>query len=848
MSRFFVSGYPSDSSSEEEDLLSSSEEELILSESEEDNFSTDSEFDNDSDEDSSDSDSDGRPTGPTYFLKKDFMKGGKNDSDSDSDDEGRKVVKSAKDKLLDDMKDSIESINTAKRAGNWTNILNEFEKLGRFLIKVGQQKIGTPNFYIKCLGNLEDYINETVANEKETTKKMNATYSRAFNTVRQRVKKQIKEYQAHMDLFRSQPELFDTEEPLEGLSNNIAGAAQQNGEEDANAFTSVGSKTFSPIFTVLKQISETRGKKNIDKFEQLQTLEDLLKENASTGSSFELISIYQMLLSIRFDASSNQSFMPIDQWKKSEADLNSFLDLLEAKSSEYQVSELGTATDDIDIEPIANAQGVKVIFGSIASLIERLDDELTRSLQYSDPHSIEYIERLKDESIIYKLIVRGQLYIESTTPEEIRSKHEAGQLFRIVMRRLEHIHYKPNQLITANETEAWKNIDTKFDSSIVARNSEPNDLLVGLSDFLTLNAKAIYGKNALLCSIYYYAINNQYTKARDLFLTSHIYSTIHNSESALQVMYNRALVQLGLSAFKAGVIEESHQALNEIANSQRLKELLGQGFNSKYPSQATAAEKQKLLPFHMHINLELLECVFMTSSLLIEIPAMAAASSLSKDSKRKASLKSFKSKLDFHDRQYFTGPPESIKDHVVHASIALQKGDWSKAYQLLSSIKIWKLFPDTEQLLSMMKNQLQVEGLRTYIFTYKSIYSKLSIAKLSTLFELENESVHSIVEKMIQSGDISASIDESKSIINFISNDHQRTKLQELAIVMNEKVGLLTEKNEKTASNGYSRKQPMQQQQQQQQQKEQKELQYEENNRFRYANVNTNNDEFQTTA
>ena len=47
------------------------------------------------------------------------------------------------------------------------------------------------------------------------------------------------------------------------------------------------------------------------------------------------------------------------------------------------------------------------------------------------------------------------------------------------------------------------------------------------------------------------------------------------------------LVQLGLSAFRAGSIEESHKILNEIVNSQRSKELLGQGFNSKFPNQAT---------------------------------------------------------------------------------------------------------------------------------------------------------------------------------------------------------------------------------------------------------------------
>ena len=58
--------------------------------------------------------------------------------------------------------------------------------------------------------------------------------------------------------------------------------------------------------------------------------------------------------------------------KKNEQDLGKLLDLLEANVDTYQVSELGSTTDDIDIEPVANAQGVKVIFGSITSSIDRL--------------------------------------------------------------------------------------------------------------------------------------------------------------------------------------------------------------------------------------------------------------------------------------------------------------------------------------------------------------------------------------------------------------------------------------------------------------------------------------------
>ena len=79
--------------------------------------------------------------------------------------------------------------------------------------------------------------------------------------------------------------------------------------------------------------------------------------------------------------------------------------------------------------------------GSIVSIAERLDDELTRSLQHIDPHTAEYIERLSDEQALYTKILRGQLYIEDLRKDEKLEIPQDGTN-RMVMRRLEHIYFK----------------------------------------------------------------------------------------------------------------------------------------------------------------------------------------------------------------------------------------------------------------------------------------------------------------------------------------------------------------------------------------------------------------------
>ncbi|OWB57205.1 hypothetical protein B5S28_g3137 [[Candida] boidinii] len=808
-SRFFSTATYSDSddSSEDELLLSSSEEELVSSSEEENNLSSEEENDlddddeeedddddedwgSDSDDDSSDDDS-GAKSGPAYFLKSNnFLKGDDSDSDEDSDDE-KKVVKSAKDKYLDEIDSAVDKIENYSMVHQWVDLFNEFDKLNRLALRAPQYHISIPAAYIKSIADLDNVIRDVTESEKEgdNKKKMNASESKSFNIVKQRVRKAVKEYQSEVSKYLADPEHYgEVVEKVPEVTENVKKTPA--GEAD-------------DIFETLRSIIETRGKKNVDLNEQIESLVSLL-ETAKTP--FQLISIYLILIPVRFDLYAKASFMPLEQWKSTTENINSLLTILET-NKEYVVTENAVAADDIQTEPEADSNGVKKIVGSIASLIERLDDEFTSHLQNIDPHSSEYIQRVRDDITVYALIVRTQIYYENVIPEESYESDEASQLFRIILRRLDHIYYKPTKLINFTETQAWKNLGESVDSKIykkadVVENESVNSaggLFDKLCSLLYKQPNSIFRKKTVLYHIYYYAFNDQYYKARDMLLMSHLQSTIHTSDPQLQVLFNRALVQLGFSAFRSGLFVEAQQSLQEIATSSRQREILGQSVQ-RFQQQQSQVDKQRLLPFHMHINLELLECCFHTASLLIEIPFMAASPEVAK--KRQTSAKSFKRALEYHERQIFEGPAENTRDYIMYAAKALQKSDWKKASELLDSIKIWSLFGNTEELKKMLRSKLQVEALRTYLFVNKNFYDSLSIKNLTEIFELSESEVRSIISKMIYQEELNAALDQKTGSVTFVEGV-EMTRLQELALSLADKCNQMAERNERLAAGGH---------------------------------------------
>ncbi|EAL84535.1 Translation initiation factor 3 subunit c [Aspergillus fumigatus] len=797
-SRFFYGG-GSDSDS------SSSDEEELYSDREEEEKSEEEESSEEEDETSEEEESD-EETGARKFLK-DVA----SDSEEEEEEEKVTVVKSAKDKRLDELENTIKLIENAKKINDWAVISTEFDKLNRQVAKITQSG-PTPKIYIKAVADLEDFVNETVAKQKSGDKKLNASQAKGFNAAKQRIKKNNKDYGNLIDKYRKDKEDFmesDDEEAIPVIAapritklERIEAPAAAI-DDDGFATVGRGGKTlqYTPesILKHLRVIVESRGKKNTDRMEQIRTMEKLL-EVAQTP--YQRIRVYLTLISTRFDLTSTSSanYMAVDQWKSAEQDFSSLLSVLE-NNRDHVVFEGAEEWEDDEKQPTIAPGETLYIPGSIVSFAERLDDELTRSLQHIDPHTAEYIERLSDEKLLYTDLVRAQAYVEGLNEVE-KTDPRQDSVNRVVMRRLEHVYFKPSQVITILEDATWKSLPSELDSSITPRASSGNveNLVLSLCNYLFKYSDGIIRARAMLCQIYFLALHDQYYRSRDLMLMSHLTENISNFDVSTQILFNRTLVQIGLCAFRSGLIYEAQNTLSEVCGSGRQKELLAQGiimqrYSTVSPEQERL-ERQRQLPFHMHINLELLECIYLTSSMFLEVPLMAQTSS-SPEMKRRVISKTFRRMLDYNERQVFTGPPENTRDGVIMSAKFLAAGDWKKAAEMLNSIKIWDLMPQPDKIKEMLSQQIQEEGLRTYLFTYAPFYDSLSIATLSNMFELSEKKISAIISRMISHEELAAALDQVNNAIVF-RKGVELSRLQSQIVTLADKSMNLLEANEKT--------------------------------------------------
>eukprot|EP00879_Flechtneria_rotunda_P010363 GHRR01010837.1.p1 GENE.GHRR01010837.1~~GHRR01010837.1.p1 ORF type:complete len:641 (+),score=259.16 GHRR01010837.1:1573-3495(+) len=503
-----------------------------------------------------------------------------------------------------------------------------------------------------------------------------------------------------------------------------------------------------------------------------------------------------------------------------------------SQNSNIILDDTADASEERTTEPVPGENGEIRVWGNLVAFVERLDDEMFKSLQVIDPHTHEYMARLRDEPVFLALAQKVHDYFARI--------NDARNQPKVALRLIEHFYYKADAVydamrkLTLQQQEEAAAVAAAHPEGAVAVaaaaaaeaaaaagvSNEPGEeqtaddkvaipvpLDYTMEESSNTALKRLVGvvfnsgdertkARAMLCYIYHKALHGDFYTARDMLLMSHLQDNVMHMDISTQILYNRAMAQLGLSAFRKGLISEAHSCLQELYGSGHIKELLAQGmamgkFQDKTPEQELL-EKRRQMPFHMHISLELLESSCLLSAMLLEVPSMAANPL---NVKKRVISKSFHRILDTYSRQTFTGPPETVRDHIMAATRALMRGDWSGAYAAVSALSVWQLVPQREAVLGMLQDKLKEEALRTYLFSYSAQYRSLSLDQLCSMFELAEKRVYSIISKMMIAEELHGSWDQPTRTI--VMHSLEASKVQTLAAQFADKAQVMVELNER---------------------------------------------------
>ena len=239
--------------------------------------SSDSDFSDNSTSSSLSSDSDNEISEIKKSSASKWLK--KSQQESSDDENEQKVVKSQKDKRYDEMRGFVEKMLNSLKIKDWTTLQLEFDKLQKGLAKSDAmvQREGIPRFYIRALTQLEDGMNQA-AQDKEALKKMNSSTAKAYNSMKQKMKKEQKSRAGDMEKFRKDPvdELDSADEADELAEKRAAELApvakkvtiMEPEDDNQDGFQAVGKggKVIEEdinidVFEKLELVAEARGKK-----------------------------------------------------------------------------------------------------------------------------------------------------------------------------------------------------------------------------------------------------------------------------------------------------------------------------------------------------------------------------------------------------------------------------------------------------------------------------------------------------------------------------------------------------------------------------------------------------------
>ncbi|RKP20617.1 hypothetical protein ROZALSC1DRAFT_27911 [Rozella allomycis CSF55] len=604
--------------------------------------------------------------------------------ESSVEDDGKRIVKSQKEKRKDDILDAIRNMYTSVNMDDWINVQKEYD----YFMKVWSKSIVlfgrvVPLFLTKALFDLQSWISDTDNLIKQGELTLDALNAKAFNVLKQKLKKT--EFEKEIEKYRQNPvrvpELDSDYEDEDESDSGEDDYVEVDKVEEENEITEAS------IPQILNEIMSIR--------EKIKDLARDVKEKTK---------IFCMLITSIFDVN-----------------LNIFI-----KAENYTKEFLGFLSENPDVEIEEYS-----LSGTMLSIVHRLDEELKKHFLSIEGLNTEYVERLKDEVCLYKIILAVQRYF--------REKKDVESECLVILQRLEHLYYKTANVLDHPESD------------------DKSDIVEKLVNYILENANEKMKVKALLFYSFHLATFGFFDKAKHLFLVLNLSDSINTFDISTQVLYNRTLVKIGLLAFSLGNFNDCYVALGDLLSTSRQRELLSQYYKSD-------DRNSKSIPPHCQLDMELIETAYLTCAMLLEV-----------SSDKKPSNRSIKRIMEFYEKNTLSSPPEQMRDFVIAAAIALSKGDWRKCTFYINSLPIWNCVSLNK---SILNERIKVEALKCYVQRNSANYSSLSLNHLATYFALSNQEISSIITDSISSKCVNSSL--AGDYINFDIGTDQASELSQV--------------------------------------------------------------------
>ena len=734
-------------------------------------------------------------------------------SESDEEESDKKIsrILTTKEKIIESLKSIHNSIRSSINSQNYKTILEKLEDFQKIIEKVlsSFKKEEIPAYFYESFALMEDLTNIS----KEDKKKLSGENNNYLNNIKKGIfklqKKMGNEYKEYKNSNRKKEEK-DLEEDLNKIeeyrkkkqedeeSKTISKKTKKKDESDdemdiielyykdkqenkdpakrrlkwlkkekdkdkekekkqeedkklqtqkktllpkakqtSNAEKPQENLTEADIKKELEQISNQRGQ-NKYSLDNAERLEFLLSKTENKLTQIEILTESTLQT---FDNYANQlSAFSSSLWNKIYQDIEKMMELHAILNQEK--NEL----NEKDIEKMNLSYQ-----NDLAVRMEKLENELYKSLQFNTNNNTEYNNCVLNEIKFLKLCKKVELFFTKTN-----NLFGTAKIYLLVIM---HTYYKsPNSVKNLIKRHNLTFEEDDYINKIVLNNDKD------YFKYLCNQAYQILDEEnkvkVMLYQIYFLCVRNDYESATKLFNSSNIYELISLFKNeSLKALFNRTLAQLGLCAFKNLDLEEVLKYLTPLCTKgpTKLKEYLSQSYNKDNEKNALfdRGDKMRTIPSIMRINTNDLDTIFYLSSMIYDVPKILLEKIFGKENNEYSNYNSHAFERIFYNfqRQQFNGPSNIDKDKILATTTLLMKGDWKKCIQEIKNLNLIKKYNTLQdKLFELIKRT----ALKCFIIFYMNEYDSYESGKLSKRFEIKEYEVKNIINDMILSGKIKA--------------------------------------------------------------------------------------------